>query len=658
MIQRNRLRIQTRTRFVPKNISLMKILFPISRTNPLNECAPISIPRLVRHRLSVAGIIFSSIMPGLVTAQPAVEIEQRIQHIQNAILPPVLVKGESPTTTKLVDRMAALHVPGVSVAVIHDGKIEWARGFGETRLGGPAVTPETLFQAASISKPVTALAVLHLVESGTLNLDTDVNQYLKTWKVPANWFTEKSKVTLRELLSHTAGTTVHGFPGYASDAALPSVVQVLNGEKPANTPAIVVDTMPGSNWRYSGGGFVIMQVLLEDVTGQPFPKLMHDLVLAPIGMTRSTYEQPLPRDRMNEAAMPYHPDGQPVSGGPHVYPEMAPAGLWTTPSDLARYAIEVQQAFTGKSKAVLSTEMARAMLTPGQNQWGLGVGTGGSAGHPYFTHGGANEGFQCNLVAYNNGDGAVIMTNSDRGAELATEILRTIAHEYGWPDFQPVGYAIGNVVDPKTLARYVGAYQMPWGAAMLVTLDGSQLLTRLGNQEAVPIFPESEAVFFAKLVDAKIEFAKPDAAGVPSQLILHQNSRDMAAIRLSEAEFKHIETETKEIADATAAAITRVKGQTQDPRTEPALRRDIDELQLGQLNYEKMSSGLAAATRQQLPQLKAMMAQFGAVKSVTFKGVGPGGADIYEVNFEHGSTEWRILMQSDEKVASVWFRPK
>jgi hypothetical protein len=382
---------------------------------------------------------------------------------------------------------------------------------------------------------------------------------------------------------------------------------------------------------------------------------MHDLVLAPIGMTRSTYEQPLPQNRMAEAAMPYHPDGQLVPGGPHIYPEMAPAGLWTTPSDLARYAMEVQKALAGKSNAVLSAAMAREMLTPGQNRWGLGVETGGGAGHPYFTHGGADEGFQSDFVAYNNGDGAVIMTNSDSGGQLATEILRTIAHEYRWPDFQPAEYTIGKVVDPKILARYVGAYQLAPGVNMVVTLDGSQLLTRLGYQQAVPIFSESEAMFFAKVVDAKIEFAKPDAEGVPSQLILHQNGRDQAANRLSEAEFKQIETETKEIADATAAAIKRFKDQTQDPRTEAALRRDIDELRLGQPKYEKMSSGLANVTRQQLPQLKATIAQLGAVESVTFKGVGPGGADIYEVKFEHGSTEWRILMQSDEKVARVAF---
>jgi len=168
--------------------------------------------------------------------------------------------------------MAELHVLGVSITVIHNGEIEWARGFGVTRVGGPAVTQGTLFQAASISKPVTAMAVLHLVGSGKLDLDADVNQYLKAWKVPTNKFTETSKVTLRELLTHTAGMTVHGFPGYASDSALPTVVQVLNGEKPANTPAILVDTIPGSDWRYSGGGFVVTQVLLQDVTGKASPR--------------------------------------------------------------------------------------------------------------------------------------------------------------------------------------------------------------------------------------------------------------------------------------------------------------------------------------------------------------------------------------------------
>lgn len=352
------------------------------------------------------------------------------------LLPPTITQGKRPATAKLTDRMAELHVPGVSIALIHDGKIEWAKGYGAVRVGGAPVTPETLFQAASISKPVTATAVMHLVQTGKLNLDTDVNQYLRSWKVPTNSFTEHTKITLRELLSHTAGMTVHGFPGYASDARLPTLVQVLNGTAPANTPAITVDIAPGSEWRYSGGGFVVTQQLLIDVTGKPFPAFMKETVLGPAGMAHSTYEQPLPRARLGEAAVPYHSDGQPVPGGPHVYPEMSAAGLWTTPSDLARFAIELQNALAGKSK-ILSATSAQEMLTRIKGDWGLGISVGGGAAHRYFQHSGGNDGFRCDLVAYDSGDGIAIMTNGDNGDELASEVVRTIAYERKWPDFAP-----------------------------------------------------------------------------------------------------------------------------------------------------------------------------------------------------------------------------
>jgi CubicO group peptidase (beta-lactamase class C family) len=585
----------------------------------------------------------------VLTAQASVEVEQRIRHIQDALLPAVLIKGEQPVSTKLADRMAELHVPGVSIAVIHNGEIEWARGFGVARVGGPAVTPDTLFQAASISKPVTAMAVLHLVGSGKLDLDVDVNRYLKAWKVPTNNFTEASKVTLRELLTHTAGMTVHGFPGYASGSALPTVVQVLNGEKPANTRAIFVDTIPGTDWRYSGGGFVVTQVLLQDVTGKTFATLMHDAVLRPIGMSRSTYEQPLPQDRMVEAATPYQHDGQPVPGGPHVYPEMAPAGLWTTPSDLARFAIEVQKALAGKSNRVISIAMGREMLKPGKNRWGLGIGTGGSGEHPYFTHGGANEGFRCNLVAYDVGDGAVIMTNSDSGGQLAEEILRTIAHEYQWPNFAPREHK-EITVSSDILAKYVGVYAMAAGVTMTITLVDSQLISQMSRQGKVPLFAESERRFFPKVVDAEIEFPEDDANGPAGHLVLHQNGRDMTAKRLDDAE-------AKKVADAAAAFEKRFKDQTAAPGSEAAVRRMIEELRLGKPNYDLLSPGLASATREQLPQLQSMIVGMGALQSVIFKGVGPGGADIYQLKFEKGSLDYRIWLGAEGKTESANVQP-
>ena len=566
------------------------------------------------------------------------------------LLPATITQGEKPATTKLTERMAALHVPGVSIAVIHDGKIEWAKGYGAVSVGGAPVTPETLFQAASISKPVTAMAVMHLVQTGKLNLDTDVNEYLKSWRVPANDFTRKAKITLRELLSHTAGMTVHGFPGYASDAPLPTFAQILNGAKPANSPAILVDIAPGSEWRYSGGGFVVMQQLLLDVSGKPFPALMKETVLGPAGMAHSTYEQPLPKSRMGETAMPYHSNGQPTPGGPHVYPEMSAAGLWTTPSDLARFAIELQRALAGRS-LILSAAIAREMLTPIKGGWGLGIGVGGSAGHPYFQHGGANDGFQCNMVAYNSGDGVAIMTNSDSGGQLAGEILRTIAYQYKWPNFAPreLPNPANISVSAETLQRYTGVYGMAPGVSMIITLENGQLVSQMTRQPKLPLTALSANTFTPRVVDAQLEFPK-DEQGPSSQLVLHQNGRDMTAKRLSD-------TEAKVALDAVADFDRRFKEQKPAAGSESAVRHMVEDLIAGKPDYDRMSPGLANATRQQLTGIQSMFAGFGALQSIAFKGVGPGGADIYQVKFEKGSIDYRIWLAPDGKVESANFRP-
>src|SRR5579863_5249402 len=344
----------------------------------------------------------------------APDIEQRIQHVITGLTGGVVIKGNEHATQTLANRMKELRVPGVSFAVIHRGKIEWARGFGVRSMGGPPVTADTMFQAGSISKPLAAMAALRLVQQGKLSLDADINTYLTSWKLPADPVAAGKPVTLRELLTHTAGITVHGFPGYASNEPVPTLVQVLNGEKPANTPPIRSEAAPGARWKYSGGGFTIMQEALIDVTKEPFPKLLHDTVLAPIGMTHSTYEQPLPQAFQPDAATPYRGDGKVVDGGAHTYPEMAAAGLWTTHTDLARYAIEVEQSLVGKADHVLSQDMTRQMLTSGMGHWGLGLEIGGSDADPYFSHGGANEGFRNNFAAYEkNGEGVFVMTSGD-----------------------------------------------------------------------------------------------------------------------------------------------------------------------------------------------------------------------------------------------------
>lgn len=456
-------------------------------------------------------------------------VDQRIHQVTSGLIGGVVIQGEEHNTHTLAERMEQLKVRGVSIAVIHNGKLEWARGFGVRSVGGPPVDADTMFQAGSISKPLAAMAALRLVQDGKLSLDTDINTYLTSWKVPATDFTKDKPITLRGLLTHTAGTTVHGFPGYASTDPVPTLVQVLNGEKPANTPPIRSEAAPGARWNYSGGGFTIMQQAVIDVTKEPFPKLLHDTVLAPIGMTHSTYEQPLPKS-YTDFALPYHADGQPTPGGPHTYPEMAAAGLWTTPSDLVKYVLEVEQSLNGKANHVLNTDMTRQMLTPGMGHWGLGVQIGGADANPYFSHGGANDGYQNLFVAYEkNGEGAVVMTNGDRGGMLSDEIMHSIAAEYDWPDFRTSVRTVVHV-DPKLLAEYAGTYQLAPGFDLVVTVKGDHLLTQATGQPAFDGYAKNDTTFFPLEFPAEIEF-KRDAQGKVNSLVLHQGGQDHPAPR-------------------------------------------------------------------------------------------------------------------------------
>jgi CubicO group peptidase (beta-lactamase class C family) len=294
------------------------------------------------------------------------------------------------------------------------------------------VTTRTLFQAGSISKPVAAAGALYLVEQGKISLDEDVNQKLTTWKVPENEFTKSQKVTLRRLMSHSAGLTVHGFPGYDVDDPRPTLVQIFNGETPANTPPIRVDFVPGTRERYSGGGITIEQQLMMDVTGKLFPALLREIVLDKIGMTDSSYEQPLPPVRAAMTASGTRADGNVIHGRWHIYPEMAAAGLWTTPTDLSRFAIEIALSKHGKSNRVLSERMTNEMLTPVLDEAGLGFFL--DKNNPgQFGHGGADEGFQALLTMNSeSGKGAAIMANSDNGIMVGNFLLRSIGKEYGW----------------------------------------------------------------------------------------------------------------------------------------------------------------------------------------------------------------------------------
>jgi CubicO group peptidase (beta-lactamase class C family) len=578
--------------------------------------------------------------PAVLAQTPADAVH--IQAMEKSIAPPVLIDGAAKPLGALADRMALFNTPGVSMAYIHDGRIAWTRAYGLADKSGTPVTADTRFQAASISKPVTALAVLHLVQTGKLNLDVDVNQYLKSWKVP---HADDGKViTLRELLSHTAGLTVHGFAGYAQGQPVPTLVQVLNGEKPANSPPIVRFEAPRTEFRYSGGGYVIVQQVLQDVTGQAFPDLMQSLVLGPIGMTHSTYRQPLPEALRKEAATPYGPNGQPTPGGAHTYPEMAPAGLWTTPSDLARFAIEVQNALAGKSSKVINQATAREMLKPVMSGWGLGIGTGGAPGHPWFEHNGANEGFRSDLVAYDSGDGFVIMTNSDSGGAVMSEVVRTIAAEYKWPDFGPAARTrLANA--PKDTDHYVGAYEVNRFLPMMVTRQGDALVVQQPGGPPQQYFPESDRVWFSMLGDQKMEFdVGPD--GQVAGMALRQGDQVQRFGRLSQAE----------VSARQAELAAKVKAQVPDKRTEGVIRELVGGLRDGRVNYDHIGERMAAVIRAQLPEIESDFKALGDLQGLAFKGVGPQGGDIYEATFAHGARELRILLDAQGRIDAMGIR--
>ncbi len=385
------------------------------------------------------------------TTEPAVdpEVAEAIKAIENGLLPAVLPTEDTLTSYTLDERMAYYHVPGVSIAVLKDGEIHWAKGYGVAdSLQGTTVDTNTLFQAGSISKPVAALAALHLVQAGKLELDTDVNTYLSGWKIPEHDWSENAPVTLRHLLTHTGGLTVHGFPGYTQTDTFPGIEQVLQGE--GNTPAVFVDTEPGTNWRYSGGGYTIMEKVVEDVSGMPLETYTRQHVLDPMGMTKSTYEQPLPAKYHPQASAAYDGMGTYIDGGWHNYPEQAAAGLWTTPRDLLRYALEMQAAYAGGSDRVINQETVSAMLTRHQNNWGLGPALSTEEEPLIFAHGGKNAGFSNTFMAFakKGGGGLAIMTNADQGTSLMREIERAISDHYGWETAMP--RRVDTIIIPET----------------------------------------------------------------------------------------------------------------------------------------------------------------------------------------------------------------
>ena len=432
-------------------------------------------------------------------------LDKKVDAIMNNIKPELQIEGDSVPVYTIEQRLKMLGIPGISIAVVADGELIWARSYGmaDSSANRP-VTTGTLFLAGSISKPVAALAALDMVEEGKLNLDENVNNKLVSWKLPDNEFTASEKVTLRRILNHTAGLTVWGFPGYDKGDTIPSVVEVLDGK--GNTDSVRVYKKPGESWMYSGGGYTIMQLMMTDVEAKSFPQIMKERVLDPLGMDKSTYENPLPEPLHSIAATGYRTNGKEVEGKWPIYPEMAAAGLWTTPSQLIRYAQAVHRIYLKNEKGVISKDLVLEMLTPGMNNHGLGPGIGKD--EVWWGHGGADEGFRARLVAWKDHPNAiVVMVNSDNGS-IIDEILIAVASAYGWPGFQPtvkkvihLSEEIGKVIAGKWNIDGVGL-------ATFTYEDGHLVVTGSFLDEPVTLLAESDTTFFDKSDGQPLFFSK------------------------------------------------------------------------------------------------------------------------------------------------------
>jgi CubicO group peptidase (beta-lactamase class C family) len=451
-----------------------------------------------------------------------------------------------------------------SVLVARDGQVIYNKGYGSADLEWEVPnSPGTKFRLGSVTKQFTAASILLLEERGKLNVNDPVKKYLPG--APAAW----DKITIFNLLTHTSG--IPNFTGFAEYQKLEPFA-TTSEQLVARFRDKPLDFEPGEKWQYSNSGYVLLGHLIEKITGDSYEKFVRENIFTPLGMKDSGYDS-------NSAVIPHRASGY-VSGKNgfenagfiHMSIPHGAGALYSTTEDLLKWE---QGLFGGKLLKAASLEK---MTTPFKSNYAFGLQVETAGGHKVIEHGGGIEGFNTELAYYPDDKLTVVVLGNVNGGAPG-DIARKLAAIAHGETVKLQSERKEITLDPKVLARYVGAYQMAPGVNMLVTLENNQLFTKLGNQQAIPIFAESQTMFFPKVVDAELEFTKDDEQGRPTEMILHQNGRDQSAKRLDDAEFKRA-------ADAAAAFAKRFKDQTPSAGSEAALRRLIEDLRLGKPNYD------------------------------------------------------------------------
>jgi len=430
--------------------------------------------------------------------------ELLISKIEQGLLPVVLIMGEP--SFSLEERMAHYKVPGVSIAVIKDYRLEWSRQYGisdaDTR---SPVTKQTLFNVGSLSKSVTALAVLSLVEEGKIDLNKNINEQLISWKLSENDYTKMADVTPYLLMNHSGGVMFSPSFSYLPEN-LPTLIQILNGKNPAQTKPVVIDKIPGTVFQYSNPGYSILQQLTIDISGKPYPEITREQVFNPLDMKSSSFSQPLPANLLRNASAGHMGDGQPLAVKRYVYPQMAAGGLWTTTSDYAKFVVELQKAYLGNSNKLISQNLAKQMLSPQvAKQYGLGVFMRELHGQiNYFGHMGDNRGFFAGYVSHlTEGCGAVVFTNSQNGAGLIREITNGIAREYGWENYLPDVHEVVKL-NKARLDDYTGKFTIGSDEYFVIERNQDELfINRFGK---VQLYHTGDGKFVTKFRKGHLQF--------------------------------------------------------------------------------------------------------------------------------------------------------
>lgn len=444
-------------------------------------------------------ILFLTLSVGQILAQNK-SLPDRITEVENNLIPFVPVKNFK--GWNILDRMKYYKVPGVSIAVIKDYKIDWAKGYGlADTTKNIKVTTKTMFSAGSISKFVMAVTALKMVENRQIELEKPINNYLTSWKIAENDFTKKTPITLRMLLSHSAGTSQSSYFGFTPTQALPSIVEILSGAKISETRAVVVNSEPNVAFQYSGGGSIIAQLALMDISKKSFSDLTQELIFDKLGMTDSTFEQPIPIKFTEQSSWAYSSASW-FKGMPYVYPQQAAAGLYTTPTDLAKFFIDIQKSYLGKGK-ILKQPTTKQMLSAQQNvsdgsyKEQIGIGPfliqrtdNNDPNGVYFEFTGVNAGFLAyGIASVTNGNGAIIMLNSgDDVNGLGKEIRRAIAKTYDWTNFLPTEISPINLSDQE-LNQFVGRYRMSIDEVLYLRREKNYLVENINEGNDIYCFP-------------------------------------------------------------------------------------------------------------------------------------------------------------------------